>query len=174
MARRGFTLIELLVVIAIIGLLSSVTLASLESARTKARDARRVSDFSQYKRAFNLYYDDNGAWPCAGVSGAATYIDDQTHCLATALAPYMSKIPVDPLYGDNGTPSWGLDYQYQSNGTQYYLRTSFETDIRPATHGYPGNNSCAPSGGTACSWYGEECVYRTGSCNTYWIHMGES
>lgn len=59
-SERGFTLIELLVVIAIIGILSSVVLASLNSARVKARDARRVADLKQIQVAQELFYDANG------------------------------------------------------------------------------------------------------------------
>ena len=57
--KSGFTLIELLVVVAIIGILASVVLASLNSARDKARIARVKSDLNQINNAFNLYLTDN-------------------------------------------------------------------------------------------------------------------
>ena len=62
---RGFTLGELLVVIAIIGILASVVLVSLNSARGKARDARRISDLHQVALALENYYDANQAYPAA-------------------------------------------------------------------------------------------------------------
>lgn len=58
--RRGFTLIELLVVIAIIGILASVVLASLNSARDKGADAAIKSSINNARAQAELYYDENG------------------------------------------------------------------------------------------------------------------
>lgn len=55
--RSGFTLIELLVVIAIIGILSSVVLASLNSARTKGSDASVKAQMSNIAVQAEVYYD---------------------------------------------------------------------------------------------------------------------
>ncbi|OGE79313.1 MAG: hypothetical protein A2751_04960 [Candidatus Doudnabacteria bacterium RIFCSPHIGHO2_01_FULL_46_14] len=60
---KGFTLIELLVVISVIGLLASVILISLNSARAKARDAKRIADLRQTASALELYFDANNQFP---------------------------------------------------------------------------------------------------------------
>jgi len=61
--NSGFTLIELLVVIAIIGILSSVVLASLNSAREKARVAKAQSEVRTLHQALVRYNIDTNAWP---------------------------------------------------------------------------------------------------------------
>lgn len=60
--QRGFTLIELLVVISIIGLLSSIVLAALSSARLKAQDARVMSDMVNLRTATSLFYSANNSY----------------------------------------------------------------------------------------------------------------
>jgi len=92
--NKGFTLIELLVVIAIIGILSSVVLASLNTARQKARDAKRVSDIKQLQLSFELFFDSCGQYP------ATLALTEATGCASgTTLASFISVLPVPPAGG---------------------------------------------------------------------------
>lgn len=117
MNKKGFTLIELLVVIAIIGLLSTLAVVALGSAREKARDSKRLSDLKQIQTALELYYTDNNAYPTTSASGV-TLGDTNQACLnSTGLTtagcsnPYMGQIPSDP--GSNS-------YTYTATGTTEY------------------------------------------------------
>ncbi len=100
--QKGFTLIELLVVIAIIGLLSSVVLASLNTARLKSRNATRIADLIQLRNALELYKTDNGAYPSGGWYGyGSCAIGGSTRSGSSGWVPnlaptYISTLPIDP------------------------------------------------------------------------------
>lgn len=118
--KSGFTLIELLVVIAIIGILASVVLASLNSARKKSRDARRLADVKQLQVALELYFSSNSNYPTTLAPLATTGCGGGT-CIAT--------LPKDPV---------GIvDYRYAALGsgtscTSYHLAASLEESTNPA------------------------------------------
>lgn len=93
--NKGFTLIELLVVVAIIGLLSSIILASVNSARKKAIDTKIMAEYNQLKAAFEIYYAKNGKYP--EVTGNTPYCIGSTQCVygnnSTVTAELASVVP---------------------------------------------------------------------------------
>lgn len=99
--RKGFTLIELLVVIAIIGILAAVVLVSLNSARARGRDARRISDMQSIALAMELYADANGSlFPNDGDIAAPNAAAFGVAVGTLQTDGYLPQIPADPVTGN--------------------------------------------------------------------------
>jgi type II secretion system protein G len=133
---RGFTLIELLVVIAIIGILSSVVLVSLDSARQKARDAQRIANISQIANAIALYQNDNGGVP-PGEDGVE-YVNGKPEWIPGLAPKYISIVPSDPV--DNEIHK----FHYSRNGNDYEVISLLEQNE---------NQSACGDGGSSCQYY---------------------
>jgi general secretion pathway protein G len=111
-AYQAFTLIELLVVIALIGILSTLVIANLNSARERSRDAQRKSDIRNIQTALRMYYNDTGTYMSPPFGNIWT----------VGTATYMNTVPNDPLVADGRTYSFSLDV---ANDT-YTLTACFE------------------------------------------------
>ena len=123
MKQKGFTLIELLVVIAVIGILASVVLASLNSARVKARNARRASDVAQLRTAFNLGVAESGTLPASGWTcvSATCYgawnIYTANATIDALFTPHMPTKPIDPPGGRTGLGGYLYHGSWPGSGT---------------------------------------------------------
>jgi len=144
----GFTLIEILVVVAIIGILASVILVSVTSARARARDIKRVSDIRQLRTALELYFGNNGEYPtsdefdqdCTEGNPAGT------KCLAPK---YIPQISVDPFTGDE-YKYVGIDADFAPGAAKclsYHLgakleETTADSDILSSDSDFPLGVKC--------------------------------
>ena len=77
-------------------MLSSIVLASLNSARSKARDAQRKSAFSEMAKANEFYYDTNKVY--VGTAGWLTNWNPSSNALAPLYIPTLMKDPGSTNY----------------------------------------------------------------------------
>jgi len=121
--RRGFTLIEIILVLALIGLLATITYASLSGALEKGRISRAQADLSEFRQAIILLehdtdfgpggFDDMGSCIANSPSGSNEFTLDSGQAglitdngVSGWSGPYIGSISKDP---------WGNDYYFDDD-----------------------------------------------------------
>ena len=133
-AKAGFTLMEILLVIAIIGLLAAIVMVGLSGARSKARDAKRLTDLQTIASTLEFYYDSTGHYPIA--TGQITECTHSGNWIPDGAnynwsTQYIATLPRDPA--ENCSGSSPQTYSYQSSGNTYQLTTTLENPSPPST-----------------------------------------
>ncbi len=134
--QKGFTLIELLVVIAIIGLLSTLAVISLNNARAKSRDSKRVADVKQMMTALELYFNDFNGYP--------NYITDTNFT-----GRYMQALPTvaNPQDGTCSTANNNYTANYAITGPGPFTTYSITYCLGNTTGGLQGGvHTASPTG----------------------------
>jgi len=140
-SRRGFTIIELLVVVAVIALIAAAVLATLSSARTKSRDARRLADIKSIQTALDLYVTNARVFPNPTAPEGLCLTGSDAVSTQLINTSSIAAMPQDPLQNCSDN----FHYHYAStDGSTYTISFYVEggnvpgiTNLPPACASYP-------------------------------------
>jgi uncharacterized protein (TIGR02145 family)/prepilin-type N-terminal cleavage/methylation domain-containing protein len=135
--HQGFTFIEVLICVSVICIIATFAVISLNNARMKTRDMKRVTDIAQLGTALGLYYIDQGTYPTIITPGQALESPNGSKT-------YMFNIPSNPLPRADGDCN-DTDYRYVigSNNKTYSICSCLATKSSDLE---AGNISYTPKG----------------------------
>ncbi|HLP86932.1 MAG TPA: type II secretion system protein [Candidatus Paceibacterota bacterium] len=119
--NKGFTLIELLVVVAVIGVLSAIVISSINTAKMRNRDAKRISDVKALQVAIEMAKTD-------GISPPQVYNHTGSGIFNYLVPNYISAIPVE-----NGA-TYRYPYYYYCNVNNQGPGNACHNDTDPYTY----------------------------------------
>ncbi|MEK7180599.1 MAG: type II secretion system protein [Patescibacteria group bacterium] len=127
--NKGFTLIELLVVIAIIGILSSVVLASLNTARAKGSDAAIKATLAGIRSQAEIQYDSYGCYTDATACNATTPLVVASGVCPTAAGSLFGQTTIKNQIAGALTASGGLNACGATvGGSAWAVVTQYKSD----------------------------------------------
>lgn len=150
--RKGFTLIELLVVVAIIGILASVVLASLNTARSKGSNAAIKSNLRTIKSQAEMVYDETAGNAYGTASNASSCTSPTAGSLfatTTAATTIVNRAVAAALAAGTGTGFCG-------STTSAYV-VSVQLKVAEGSFNYWCIDSAGYTGGRAAIATGTAC-----------------
>lgn len=154
--KKGFTLIELLVVIAIIGILSSIVLASLSSARAKGTDAAIKADLSNMRAQAELYFSNNSNY-----GGVTTAVATTTACTGGTANATTTKALFDVSTANGGLGDMITALRTKTTGNVAFCSAPLGGTSWAVSAPISTGNWCVDSTGKSASGYAS---LNTGVC----------
>ncbi len=122
--NKGMTLIEIMIVLAILGGLIVILATQVTGKLKKAKIQQTKIQIAEYGKALDMYYTDCNHYPSTE-EGLNALVQAPSTCSNWGPDPYIKKVNKD---------QWGNEFQYESQGNNYILR-SFGSDGREGGSG---------------------------------------
>jgi prepilin-type N-terminal cleavage/methylation domain-containing protein len=155
--KKGFTLVETLIVVAIVAIIGTLAVLAVNSARSKQRDATRLSNVRQMQSALEDYFNETNEYP----SGELLPLGDPSisRCLGTTgfngdcsgdTTTIVRSVPSTYQAGLDGIVTCGnparnaFCYSQLKNGISYVIHFELENGL--ASVGLATGVNCAIPG----------------------------
>lgn len=112
-SQKGMTLLEIMIVLAILGGMIAVLAVQVNSRLKAAKIKQAKIQISEVGKALDMYFTDCNQYPSAD-EGLNALVQAPSSCSNWGPDPYLKKVNKDP---------WNGDFQYESTGNDYTLRS---------------------------------------------------